>query len=113
MLATITQKLFLIMKITLLSLWYCIILLFEGDYIYITPVVDQLLFLLLIPGSTCLPDHLVHLQSCRPEMQVGKASRASLNVPSFGLQFWIYFLPWQLNLHLSFPIAKAKISYTN
>lgn len=84
MLATITQKWFWLCK-SHCSVWGIVLYCFEGDYIYITPVVDQLLFLLLIPGSTCLPDHLVHLQSCRPEMQVGKPSRASLNVPSLGL----------------------------
>lgn len=74
----------------------------------ITTVVDQPLFLWLILGSTCQPDHLVHLQNCRPEMQAGKPSKATLCAPSFGLRHWSQFLLWQLKLLLSVPKAKAK-----
>lgn len=92
------------------SVWgYFIMLLFDGDWINITLLEDEPLFPSLILESTCQPDHLVHLQSCRPEMQVGKPSRASLRVPSFGLQFWSHFLH---SLPHFVPIAKAKKSYT-
>lgn len=94
MLAAISWAMLLIMQTTLLNIGSCIILLFDGKDI--TQVVDQPLFHWLIPGSTCQPDHLVHLQSYRPEMQAGRLSKASLCVH------------WQLTLPLSVPKVKAK-----
>lgn len=109
MLAAISCAMLLIMQTTLLNIGNCIILLFDGENI--TQFVDQPLFHWLIPGSTCQPDHLVLLQSYRPEMQAGRLSKASLCVLWFWIQFlrfWTQFLHQQLTLPLSVPIEKAK-----